>query len=300
MEQNNNAPESDEIQLVELVRKIWESRKIIISIGSAFVILGIIFALLSRNVYTASTTFIPKGRVKGSSSGSLSGLASLAGIDLGSMSGHNSEIPPSLYPMLVKSNPFIERILRVEVPKNGSLIQFEDYINDPQETTDILGQLKTYISKLKNFIRVNLSNESDKSTILKDNNGIKKLTLEEERVYNSVKKLIVLNVDENEGFIKLSVTLESPEVAAIIAQNVQNLLQSEVIKFKIKNAQELLTFTESLYFEKRASYEALQDELAYFQDRHQNISSGLFQNKLSRLESKLAIERTVNEELAKQ
>ena len=94
--------------------------------------------------------------------------------------------------------------------------------------------------------------------------------------------------------------LESPEVAAIIAHNVQILLQNEVIKFKIKNAQELLTFTESLYFEKKASFEALQDELAYFQDRHQNISSGLFQNKLSRLESKLAIERTVNEELARQ
>ena len=135
MEQNNNAPEPDEIQLVELIRKVWEGRKIVIAIGSAFVILGIIFALLSKNVYVASTTFIPKGKVKGSASGSISGLASLAGINLGSMSGDNSEIPPSLYPMLVKSNPFIERILRVKVPKNGSLIQFEDYIDNPQETT---------------------------------------------------------------------------------------------------------------------------------------------------------------------
>ena len=300
MEQNSNVPESDEIQLVELIRKVWKGRKIITAIGSAFLLLGIIIAIQSKNIYTASTTFIPKGQVKGSASTRISGLASLAGIDLGSMSGDNSEIPPSLYPMLVESNPFIERILKVKVPKNGSMIEFKDYINDPKKTTGIFAHLKTYVSKLRNLIKLSSSNEKNAPTILKDSSSIRKLTLEEERVYNSVKKLIILTVDENEGFIKLNVSLENPEVAATITQNVQSLLQNEIIKFKIKNAQEVLTFTESLYFEKRASFEALQDELAYFQDRHQNISSGLFQNKLSRLESKLAIERAVNEELAKQ
>ncbi len=44
----------------------------------------------------------------------------------------------------------------------------------------------------------------------------------------------------------------------------------------------------------------MQDELATFRDQHQNISSGLFENKLSRLESELAIASAVNEELAKQ
>ena len=48
------------------------------------------------------------------------------------------------------------------------------------------------------------------------------------------------------------------------------------------------------------AFEALQDELASFRDQHQNISSGLFENKLSRLESELAIASAVNEELAKQ
>ena len=77
-------------------------------------------------------------------------------------------------------------------------------------------------------------------------------------------------------------------------------MQQEVIDFKIKNAQELLTFTETLYTEKKVAFEALQDELASFRDQHQNISSGLFENKLSRLESELAIASAVNEELAKQ
>ena len=44
----------------------------------------------------------------------------------------------------------------------------------------------------------------------------------------------------------------------------------------------------------------MQDELAAFRDQHQNISSGLFENKLSRLESELTIASVVNEDLAKQ
>ncbi len=44
----------------------------------------------------------------------------------------------------------------------------------------------------------------------------------------------------------------------------------------------------------------MQDELASFRDQPQNISSGLFENKMSRLESELAIDSSVNEELAKQ
>ena len=101
--------------------------------------------------------------------------------------------------------------------------------------------------------------------------------------------MVTISVDKKEGFITLSVQDKDPQVAAIVAQNTQHLLQQEVIDFKIKNAQELLTFTETLYTEKKIAFEALQDELASFRDQHQNISSGLFENKLSRLESELAI-----------
>ena len=101
MEQPHQLPESDEIDIVELLQKVWQGRKIAIIISVVFALLGVIFALSSTNVYTATTTFIPKGKSSGSVGGSLSGLASLAGISLGGMSGGDSEIPPSMYPMPV-------------------------------------------------------------------------------------------------------------------------------------------------------------------------------------------------------
>ena len=129
---------------------------------------------------------------------------------------------------------------------------------------------------------------------------IKRLSYEDEQLSNYLKELVTIIVDTKEGFITLTYQDKDPQIAAIIALNAQTLLQEEVINFKIKNAQELLTFTEGLNAEKKMSFEALQDELATFRDQHQNISSGLFENKLSRLESELAITRSVYEELAKQ
>ena len=300
MEQNNQVTELDEIDLVELLQKVWQGRIIAIKIGSVFALFGIVFALTSPNIYTATTTFIPKGENSGSAGGSLSGLASLAGINLGGVSGGNSEIPPSLYPMLVKSNPFIETLLKVKVPKDGTMIELQDYLSYPKSTPGILGILKKYTVDLPKLIKTSLSSGKNEPAVLNNAGGIKKLTLKEERIYNSAKGLIALIVDKKEGFVRLSVMFENPQIAAIVALTTQNLLQKEIIDFKIKNAQELLTFTETLYTEKKVAFEALQDELASFRDQHQNISSGLFANKLSRLESEFSIASAVNEELAKQ
>ncbi|MDA7855429.1 Wzz/FepE/Etk N-terminal domain-containing protein [Cyclobacteriaceae bacterium] len=305
MKQPHQLPESDEIDLVELLQKVWQGRKIAITISVVFALLGVIFAFSSPNIYTATTTFIPKGKSNGSVGGSLSGLASLAGISLGGMSGGDSEIPPAMYPMVLNSIPFLEKTLLLEVPLNGQNIVVKEYLLTQMHfkesnSFDFLNFLKKYTIGLPALLKGKIFAKMNAPPSAAENITIKRLTYEDEQLFNYLKELVTISVDKKEGFIKLSVQDKDPQVAAIIAQNTQHLLQQEVIDFKIKNAQELLTFTETLYTEKKAAFEALQDELATFRDQHQNISSGLFENKLSRLESELAITSAVNEELAKQ
>ena len=62
----------------------------------------------------------------------------------------------------------------------------------------------------------------------------------------------------------------------------------------------MLDFAMKQYSEKKKSYELLQDERAIFVDKNMNISSSLFQNKLSRIESELNIAQTVVQQLASQ
>ena len=305
MEQPHQVPESDEIDLVELLQKVWQVRKITITMSVVFALLGVIFALSSLNIYTATTTFILKGKSSRSVSGGLSGLASLAGISLGGMIGGDSEIPPTMYPMVLNSIPFLEKTLSLEVPLNGQNIMMKEYLLTQMSfkesnSFDFLNFLKKYTLGLPALLKGKIFEKMNALPSAAENSTIKRLTYEDEQLFNYLKGLVTISVDKKEGFITLSVQDKDPQVAAIIAQNTQHLLQQEVIDFKIKNAQELLTFTETLYTEKKVAFEALQDELASFRDQHQNISSGLFENKLSRLESELAIASAVNEELAKQ
>ena len=304
MEQPHQVPESDEIDLVALLQKVWHGRKIALITIGVFALMGIVFALGSTNVYTATTTFIPKGQTS-SGAGSLSGLASLAGINLGGMNGGDSEIPPSMYPMVLNSIPFQEKLLALSVTINGNKIQLKEHLLGQMNYTDsnslsFLTLLKKYTIGLPALIKGTLFAKMNALPSYSEMPTIKRLSYEDEQLSNYLKNLVTINVDTKEGFITLTYQDKDPQIAAIVALNAQTLLQEEVINFKIKNAQELLTFTEGLNAEKKMSFEALQDELATFRDQHQNISSGLFENKLNRLESELAIARSVYEELSKQ
>ena len=304
MEQPHQVPESDEIDLVALLQKVWHGRKIALITIGVFALMGIVFALGSTNVYTATTTFIPKGQTS-SAAGSLSGLASLAGINLGGMNGGDSEIPPSMYPMVLNSIPFQEKLLALSVTINGNKIQLKEHLLGQMNYTDsnslsFLTLLKKYTIGLPALIKGTLFAKMNALPSYSEMPTIKRLSYEDEQLSNYLKNLVTINVDKKEGFITLTYQDKDPQIAAIVALNAQTLLQEEVINFKIKNAQELLTFTEGLNAEKKMSFEALQDELATFRDQHQNISSGLFENKLNRLESELAIARSVYEELSKQ
>ena len=304
MEQPHQATESDEIDIIELLQKIWQDRILVLIMIGIFATIGIIFALSSTNVYSATTTFIPKGQSSDTGS-SLSGLASLAGINLGSLSGSDSEIPPSMYPMILNSIPFQKKILALSVVPKGQKTLFKEHLKSQMNFEDsnsspFFSSLKKYTLGLPALVKGKLFKKMNALPSYVEIPTIKRFNYEDEQLSNYLKEMININVNEKDGFITITYKDQDPQSAAIIALNTQTLLQEEVINFKIKNAQELLTFTESLKDEKKMLHEALQDELATFRDQHQNISSGLFENKLSRLESELAIARSVYEELAKQ
>ena len=97
---------SDEIDLVELLKKVYLEKKFILKTSILAALFGIVYALFQPNEFTSSTTFIPQlsSGVK-TSGGSLGGLASLAGINIGGMES-SSEFPPSLYPQVIEGIPF--------------------------------------------------------------------------------------------------------------------------------------------------------------------------------------------------
>ena len=93
-------------------------------------------------------------------------------------------------------------------------------------------------------------------------------------------------------------TDKNRHISAQVTQISQTLLQEKIIEYKIQSSKELLDFTLNQYKRKKSDFELLQDERAIFVDKNINISSSLYQNKLSRIESELSIAQTVVQQLA--
>jgi len=286
---------TDEIDLIELLKKIYLKKKFILKISILASLFGVIYALFQPNEYTSSTTFIPQlssGVKTGGSS--LSGLASLAGINIGSMES-SSEFPPTLYPQVVNGVPFRVELLSNEITLNNELVAVKDYL-EKKSSFNILRTIKKYTIGLPSLI---LSSFKDQKEYTNESK-IYSITEEDKDLFQILENNLSLSINEKEGFITISFTDNNKNVAAQITQISQNLLQEKIIEFKNKSSKEMLDFAMKQYSDKKESYEKLQDERAVFVDKNINISSSLFQNKLSRLESEVNISESIVQQLASQ
>ena len=295
-ELKNQYNNEDEIDLIELLKKIYLEKQFIIKSSIIAAVIGVLFALIQPNQYTSSTTFIPQLSTEMKAGGSsLSGLASLAGINLGGVEG-SSEFPPTLYPQVIESVPFRLKLLSSSVNINNETKILSDYILS-EKSFNLVGIIKKYTIGLPSLI-VGIFRTED-STI-KSLSEIYSISEDDKLLFDHLENNLTLSVNDKEGFITMSFTDENKNVAAQITSFAQSMLQEKIIEFKIKSSKELLDFTIEQYNQKKYAFEALQDERAIFVDKNINISSSLYQNKLNRIESELSIAQSVVQQLATQ
>ena len=127
-----NNLEEDSIDIIALLKTVWNGKKIIIKTTAVFFIIGCIVALLSPVIYTAQTTFIPQvSEDQMSSSKGLGSLASLAGINLnqGSSSTSDSYLSPLLYSKIASSDEFSLKLIEEElISLNGDKFTLKQYL----------------------------------------------------------------------------------------------------------------------------------------------------------------------------
>ena len=294
--QNHNSSE-DEIDLIELLKKVYLEKKFILKVSVLVGLFGIVYALFQPNEFTSTTTFIPQlssGVKTGGSS--LGGLASLAGINLGGMES-SSEFPPSLYPQVVNGIPFKIDLLSSTINLNGGEILVKDYFsNQGGSSLNILGTIKKYTIGLPSLILGSFNSQD----VALSKSEIYTVTEEDQALFKTVSSALSLSINDKEGFITISFTDNDKNIAAQITQIAQTLLQKKIIEFKNQSSKEMLDFAIKQYDEKQTSYEKLQDKRAIFVDKNINISSSLFQNKLSRIESEVNISASIVQQLASQ
>ena len=227
---NNQHIDEDEIDLIELLKKVYLEKKFILKTSILAALFGVVYALFQPNEFTSSTTFIPQlsSGVKSGGS-SLSGLASLAGINIGSMES-SSEFPPSLYPQVVNGIPFKLDLLSSNINLNGKEILVKDYFSNQGSSLNILGTIKKYTIGLPSLL-LGSFNAQD---VAPSKSEIYSVSQEDQALFYAIEGVLSLSINDKEGFITISFTDNDKNIAAQITQIAQTLLQKKIIEFKNK------------------------------------------------------------------
>ena len=301
--QQKEIQEENEIDLVEIICKLWAKRVFILKVTAIFACLGIFVALFSAKEYTAGCTIVPQSGEKGGISGSLGGLAAMAGINLGG-GGSSEVLSPKLYPKILASVPFQKELMQTPIQFEGyeQAIRFIDfYTEEEYQKFSLMGTIMKYTIGLPGLIIGAIRGEqAEEEGLNTPNASIQTLTKEENQLIKTLKGMVSINLNDKDGYINVTTSMSEPLAAAQLAAKVQLMLQEYVTKFKIEKAQVQLDFIEGRYAEAKNRFESIQAELAKFKDANRNTTSEVALIAENRLSHEFNMASGVYSELAKQ
>ena len=287
--------------MVEVIKKLWRNRRLIVKVTLVFMVLGVFIALFSPKEYSAGCTMVPQiGEEK--SGGGLSGLAAMAGISLGGMGG-GDVLSPTMYPKVLSSVTFKKELMKTPLTLedfDSPVTLFDYYTKEEYQKFNLLQAIKKYTIGLPGLL-IGAFRGEDSTEMAGDKEiGIEMLSPDEKKVAQALGQLVSLNVNDKDGYVQLTASMPEPLAAAQLALQAQQLLQRYITEFKIEKATSNLDFIQQRYDEAKADCDAKQLQLAQFVDANRNFSSAKARIQEEKLRADYTLSNSVFTELAKQ
>jgi len=289
----------DEIDLIELAKVIWSKRIFMSKVIGLFIILGLVIAFTSPEEYQSSSILIPEAAgEEGKLGGSLGGLASLAGVELGSLSGGAAQtINPALYQSVSRSTPFLMELMGQEYyfSEIGESISVYDYYMEHFKTS-LLGKILAIPGTIIGWVRgsdvVTIDSNIENEAIV--------LTKDQFSILENLKERVFVEMDWDLSILNIQIEMQDPMVAAQMVQFTQEYITSYVTEYAISKSQQQLASLEQQYQAKKNEFEAIQMQLASFRDRNQNVTTARARSEEERLQSAYNLTFNVYNQLAQQ
>lgn len=296
--QNNHPDEEIEIDLMDLLRKVIGIRKKIYKAVGIGLVIGVIIAISIPKQYTVEVTLSPEmGNNKG---GSLSGLAASflgSGVTMGD---GTDALNASLSADIVSSTPFLLELSNMKVPVSGSEeISLSSYLN--KESSPWWGYVIGFPGMVIDGVKLLFIEDEDESVSSNEvSRGTIELSKKEFQKIESLKRKIAASVDKKISMTTISVTLQSPKVAAVVADSVVNKLQEYIIDYRTSKSKEDCLYLEKLFKERQQEYYEAQKKYADYMDSHDNIILQSVRTKQERLQNDMSLAYQVYSQVASQ
>lgn len=238
------------------------------------IVLPIVFALsvlIIKDVpryYECKVELSPE--LANDASGGIKSIMSTVG--LGGLAGSETDaIYPYIYPDVINSKEFCQSMFDVKIETHDGTIKtdYRSYLLRHQKRA----WWDSWVSKVKKKFAPAPTNAPAKTINGQGDDHIIRLSKVDNDLVTAIGKNIDCTVDKKTEIIFIKVTDQDPLVCAAIADTVMTRLQDFILNYRTKKARNDLEYSEKIYANAKAEYEAAHDKYIEYMDSHRDLVS---------------------------
>lgn len=303
---NPEFEEDEPIDWAKYIAAFLRNWKKIGVVTIAFAMLGVLVALTQARKYSVSVILAPES-TGGSKTGSLGGLASMLGVNVGSGSSSPDALNITIFPEIVSSTPFLTSLFDVELNKMPKLPK------DPAEARVIMSgplvsvKLYDYLtgrdkesswwSDFKESIFGVDKDKEDKDYLVVDES---RLTKEQYLTMLKLQKKISVDVDKKTAMTSVSVSLDDPLMCAQLADTVCRRLRDFVFDYRTEKERQNLAYYEAMCDSTYRTMVEAQAAYAASMDNNHNVILQKVSVQRQRLEQEASVASQVYQQMVQQ
>lgn len=281
MEGNKQKTEISEIDIAALFYKLYLNRKKIYKAIGIGIVAGVVIGFSQPKKYKVEVSLSPESGISGTSE--LSGIASMFG--LGTTGFGEEALTFNMFPEIVKTNPFALEMLQIPIQtQKGDSIILYDYLDTEKKSWwgYAMGAPGMLIGGIKSLFK-----EEQKDSI--KTIDLFRLTPEQNGRIGMLKKVLEVETDKKSNMTKVTVSLQDPLAAAVVADSAVHKLQEYITDYRTRKAKQDYDFQLSLCEQYKKEYFEAQQEYAKFADANRNVILQTVTSEKERLQKKLTL-----------
>lgn len=301
---DNNYPDTrymgdeSEIDLMELVAKVWKQRRKVILWCAVGAVVGLVVGFSTPATFSAKVLLAPEQQQRTNSS--VSSIASMMGF---SLNNSVDAISVEMFPDVVSSTPFIVDLLDTPVTfeRNDSTMTTTlwEYMDEHQKSSWISHVISAPFKALGWFMGLFSEKEEDVPVEIAELDPAN-LPKNVRKVVDKLSKDIVVTVDKKSGKTEMSLLMQDPQVVAVVLQTVVDNLKSYMSDYRTSKARQDVTNLSAICQQRKDDYYAAQRAYAEYTDANKNVVRQSIQIERDRLQQEMNLAYQVYSQVATQ
>ena len=295
---NNQYNDEPEIDIMEMISKLWKRRSMIIKWCIVGAVIGLVAGFSIPKTYTAGVTLAPELQQRTSSG--VSSIASMMGVNL-----NNSvdAISVEMFPDVVHSTPFIVELfdLPVTFERKDSVITttLVEYMKEYQKSpwwSAVMAFPFKVLGWCIDLVTPDKEEEESRDFVLEPTNLPKK----ERGVVKFFANNIMINVDKKTNKTKMSLQMQDPLVVATVMEAVTENLKDYMSTYRTSKARQDVDNLQVICDQRKADYYKAQQNYAKYIDANKNVILQSANAERERLQQEMNLAYQVYSQVATQ